>query len=62
MNSTGLFELEPQADMLRPFEGSGVDTIWEFQMPRAANQFDYQTIADVLLTTEYTALNSFHYR
>ena len=62
MNSTGLFELEQQADMRRPFEGSGVDTIWEFQMPRAANQFDHQMIADGLLTMEYTALNSFHYR
>jgi hypothetical protein len=31
-------------------------------MPKAANQFDYSTIADVLLTIEYTALNSFDYR
>jgi hypothetical protein len=62
MNSTGLFELEPQTDMLRPFEGTGVDTIWEFRMPRAANQFDYRTIADVLITIDYTALDSFDYR
>ena len=31
-------------------------------MPRAANLFDFQTIADVLLTIEYTALDSFDYR
>lgn len=62
-NSTGMFELEPQQpDMLLPFEGNGVDSNWEFLMPKAANQFDYRTIADVLITIEYTALNSFDYR
>jgi hypothetical protein len=30
-------------------------------MPKAANFFDYRTIADVLVTIEYTALNSFDY-
>jgi hypothetical protein len=48
--------------MLLPFEGIGVDTLWEFRMPRAANPFDYSTIADVLLTIDYTALNSVDYR
>jgi hypothetical protein len=40
----------------------GVDTTWEFQMPRAANPFDYRTIADVLVTVEYTALNNLDFR
>lgn len=48
--------------MLLPFEGNGVDTTWEFRLPKAANLFDYRTIADVLITIEYTALNSFYYR
>jgi len=62
-NSTGMFELESlQPDMLLPFEGNGVDSTWEFRMPKAANQFDYRTIANVLITIEYTALNSFDYR
>jgi len=62
-NSTGMFELESlQPDMLLPFEGNGVDSTWEFRMPKAANQFDYRTIADILITIEYTALNSFDYR
>ena len=62
-NSTGVVEMEPQqTDMLLPFEGNGVDATWEFRMPKAANQFDYRTIADVLITIEYTALNSFDYR
>jgi hypothetical protein len=60
-NATGLFELDTQPEMLLPFEGVGVDTHWEFRMPRAANPFDYSTIADVLVTLDYTALNSFDY-
>jgi hypothetical protein len=39
-----------------------VDATWELQMPKAANPFDYRTIADVLITLEYTALQSFTYR
>jgi hypothetical protein len=62
-NSTGVVELEAlQNDMLFPFEGNGMDSTWEFRMPKAANQFDYRSIADVLITIEYTALNSFDYR
>lgn len=61
-NATGLFELDAQSDLLLPFEGMGVDTTWELQMPKAANPFDYRTIADVLITVEYTALHSFDYR
>ena len=61
-HSTGLFELDQQPDMVLPFEGSGVEMSWEFNMPRAANPFDYSTIADVLITLEYTALHSPDYR
>src|SRR6185436_8812146 len=39
-DATGLFELDTQSEMLLPFEGAGVETTWEFQMPRAANFFD----------------------
>ncbi|MCI0627640.1 MAG: hypothetical protein L0387_39320 [Acidobacteria bacterium] len=62
-DATGLFELTPQmeTEMLLPFEGLGVDTRWEFRLPKPANLFDYSTIADVLVTWEYTALNSFNY-
>jgi len=61
-NATGLLDLEPQPDMLRPFEGCGVEGVWELRMPRASNPFDYRTIADVLLTIDYTALDSPDYR
>ena len=45
-NATGLLELEPDAGMLRPFESMGVDTHWELQLPKAANPFDFRTIAE----------------
>lgn len=61
-NASGLLDLEPRSELLRPFEGIGVDTLWELRMPRAANPFDFGTIADVLVTIDYTALNSFDYR
>ena len=63
-DATGLFELTPQwqPEMLLPFEGMGVATDWVFRMPKASNLFDYRTMADVLLTIEYTALDDFDYR
>ena len=62
MNATGLFELDTQPELLLPFEGLGVDTSWEFQMPKAANFINYDSIADVLITIEYTALSDGVYR
>ena len=62
INATGLFELNPQPEMLAPFEGMGVDQIWEFSMPKASNLFDYRAVMDVLVTIEYTALGSYDYR
>jgi hypothetical protein len=66
INATGLFELSTQSSsqspMLLPFEDLGVDTSWEFAMPRFANPFDYDTIADILISVDYTALDSPDYR
>lgn len=63
INASGQFDLEPlQGDMLLPFEGNGVDATWEFKMPKASNQTDYRNITDVLITIEYTALDSYDYR
>ena len=44
------------------FDNIGVDTVWEFRMAKAANAFDYNTIADIIVTIEYTALDSPDYR
>jgi hypothetical protein len=61
-NASGLFELQELPEMLLPFEGQGVATSWEFALPKAANLFDFSTIADVLVTIDYTALSSFDYK
>ncbi|HEX6045640.1 MAG TPA: neuraminidase-like domain-containing protein [Pyrinomonadaceae bacterium] len=62
MNATGLFELDTQPELLLPFEGLGVESSWEFQMPKASNFINYDSIADVLITIEYTALSDAVYR
>jgi sugar lactone lactonase YvrE len=61
-NATGMFELQATNNKLNPFEGIGVEASWEFSMSRASNAFDFNTIADVLITMDYTALNSFEYK
>lgn len=63
-SSTGMFPLtaSSQPGLLLPFEDLGVDTSWEFTMAKAANPFDYSTIADVQISLDYTALDSPDYR
>ncbi len=58
--STELVELQAEqaAEMLLPFEGMGVDTNWEFRLPKAGNQFDFSTITDILFSMDYTSLYS----
>jgi hypothetical protein len=60
--STGVFELDAQSDMLLPFEAMGVETDWELQIPKAANAFDFRSLADVIMTVEFTALYDYGYR
>jgi hypothetical protein len=62
IGSTGVFTFETQGDFANPFESQGVDTTWELSMPKAGNFFDYNTLADVLMTLDYTALDSVDYR
>lgn len=54
-NESGLFVLDYNDPMLLPFEGLGVETHWLFELPRDSNRFNFDTIADVLFTFEYTA-------
>jgi hypothetical protein len=55
-NGTGLFELRLDDPILLPFEGSGVETTWRLELPKAANRFNFETVVDVLLIIRYTAL------
>jgi Tc toxin complex TcA C-terminal TcB-binding domain/Salmonella virulence plasmid 65kDa B protein len=56
IDANGQFAVDVQPDLLNAFEGSGVATRWVFDLPRAANPFDFDSIADILVTFEYTAL------
>jgi hypothetical protein len=60
-NASGVFDLDPQSELLAPFEGIGLGNTWQLRMPKASNPFDYSTIADVLLMIDYTALHSGDY-
>lgn len=62
-NASGMFEMQQQdPNIYLPFEGTGVETSWYFEMLKANNPFDFSTIADVVLTIDYTALEDFNYK
>lgn len=61
-SATGMFDMQPDERFSNPFEGSGVHTRWQLQLPTDTNLFNFDTIADVLLTIEYTALHSYDYQ
>ena len=62
INATGLYELDTQNELLLPFEGLGVDVPWQFAMQPASNPgLDYSAVADVLITLDYSALDSADY-
>ncbi|MGI0487705.1 neuraminidase-like domain-containing protein [Pantanalinema rosaneae CENA516] len=62
-NDSGLFEVNFRDERYLPFEGAGAISRWRFELPwRLVNgrpqgfqQFDYQTISDVILHIRYTA-------
>jgi hypothetical protein len=62
VDATGMFELNTVSSFLNPFESTGVEASWELLLPKATNFFDFETIADVYMTIEYTALDSPDYR
>ena len=59
-NDSGLFETNLRDERYLPFEGSGVVSEWQLQLPANPSkgeprQFDYETISDVILHIRYTA-------
>ena len=40
-----------------PFEGTGVNSSWKLDIPKASNFIDLTTITDVIITVSYTALD-----
>lgn len=59
LGASGVFlPLLPEQELLNPFEGNGVEGSWLLEMPKASNPaLNYQTIVDVQLTMQYTALD-----
>ncbi|KAF7513140.1 hypothetical protein GJ744_010536 [Endocarpon pusillum] len=53
-NDSGVFELAIKDERYLPFEGAGAVGSWSLQLPSFA-QFDYNSIADVVLTMRYTS-------
>ncbi|MFA0963524.1 neuraminidase-like domain-containing protein [Roseivirga sp. BDSF3-8] len=53
-NDSGLFEMNFRDERFLPFEGAGAVGTWRFELPEI-QQFDYQTIRDVILHVKYTA-------
>ncbi|MFB6454089.1 neuraminidase-like domain-containing protein [Chitinophaga sp. Hz27] len=54
-NDSGLFELNFNDDRYLPFEGLGVISEWQIELPRENNYFDFASLADVILHMNYTA-------
>jgi hypothetical protein len=55
-NDAGLFELNFNDARYLPFEGAGAVSRWRLSLPKAANQFDFDTISDVIVHVRYTAI------
>jgi hypothetical protein len=51
----GLFEANLRDERFLPFEGAGVISEWQIELPGTFRQFDYDTISDVILHVGYTA-------
>jgi Tc toxin complex TcA C-terminal TcB-binding domain/Neuraminidase-like domain len=54
-NDSGVFELNFRDERYVPFEGTGAISNWRLEFPSATKQFDFNTIADVVMHVKYTA-------
>jgi hypothetical protein len=54
-NDTGMFEPNPAEEKYLAFEGAGAISTWHLELLGEPRQFDYDTIADVVLTIRYSA-------
>ncbi len=54
-NDSGLFELSFRDERYLPFEGAGAISSWHLKLNQDFPQFDFSTIADVILHLHYTA-------
>lgn len=55
-HDAGVFELNFAGPRYVPFEGAGAISTWQLDLPTEVKRFDYQSISDVLLHVQYTAV------
>lgn len=57
-NDSGIFNLNFNDERYLPFEGAGaIDSEWKLELPTVMRSFNYDTISDVILHLNYTALD-----
>ena len=54
-NDAGLFELNFRDDRYLPFEFSGAVSRWRIELPAENNQFDLNTLTDMVMHLNYTS-------
>lgn len=54
-NDSGVFELNFNGEKYLPFEGATAASSWLLELPAEFRQFDYNSIADVILHVKYTS-------
>jgi hypothetical protein len=54
-SDAGLFNLDFRDERYLPFEYAGAVSRWKLELPDKVPQFDYRTIADVVVSIAYTA-------
>ncbi|MFK8103706.1 MAG: LamG-like jellyroll fold domain-containing protein [Saprospiraceae bacterium] len=56
VKDSGLFQLNFNDERYLPFEGTGAVSSWTLQMPKATNRINFDSISDVIINLQYTAL------
>jgi hypothetical protein len=54
-NDSGVFELSFRDEQYVPFEGAGAISRWRIELPADCNQWDVDTLSDVVFHLRYTA-------
>ena len=54
-NDNGLFESNLRDERYLPFEGAGVISEWDIELPNDFRSFDYESISDVIMHIRYNA-------
>jgi len=54
-NDSGMFQLNFNDSRYLFFEGTGAVSDWQLDMPKASNQFNFESISDVIINLRYTA-------